>query len=430
MSVLRFDLTGGASGDMILGALLDLGADCAAIEAHLHALGAGAIHLDAARACVQGLTGTRLSVACAHGGHLVPGPAAVHGHGHSHSHDHAHDPAHDHGHGHGHAGHGTVHSHRSYADIRAILQAGALPATARELAMRVFHRLAESEGRIHGVPADAVTFHEVGALDSIADIVGSCLALAELGVTGVEVGPFPLGHGEIHCAHGVYPLPAPAVVDLLRGMSCVAVDEVRETVTPTGAALLVEWAASLPAPAGPRRMVGAGYGFGHHELRGRPNVLRVVRMDPEPAGQSAPDDCLVLETQIDDSTGEWMGVLVTKLMADGALDVYTTPVQMKKQRPGTLVTVLCTCDRRDTMLDILFRNSTTFGVREQTVRRTVLDRRWETAETGFGPVRIKTGIWKGEAVTRAPEMDDCMARAAEHGVEPRKVYESALRTAP
>ncbi|OQW95523.1 MAG: TIGR00299 family protein [Verrucomicrobia bacterium A1] len=422
MSVLRFDLTGGASGDMILGALLDLGADRAAIESQLLALGAGAIRLDAARECHHGLTGTRLAVA--------PGGASPQdlpaGHGHSHGHDHPHG----HAHAHGPAAHAAGHAHRSHSDIRAMLEASALPAPARDLALRVFRRLAEAEGRIHGVAADTVTFHEVGALDSIADIVGSCLALGQLGATGIEVGPFPLGRGEVRCAHGVYPLPAPAVVDLLRGMPSVEVDETLETVTPTGAALLVEWAASLPAPKGPRRIVAAGYGFGHHELKGRPNVLRVVRMEPESAEPSAPGECVVLETQVDDSTAEWLGVLVQKLMTDGALDVYTTPVQMKKQRPGTLITVLCETDHREAMLDVLFRNCTTFGVREQTVRRTVLDRRWETVATEFGPVRVKVGLWKGESVTRAPEMDDCIARAAEHGVPPRRVYEAAQRAAP
>lgn len=416
MSVLRFDLTGGASGDMILGALLDLGVDRAAIEAQLLGLGAGAIRLDAARDCLHGLTGTRLSVVA--GGIPPQDDAPGHRHGHSHA------PLH------GHAPRAAGHPHRSHADIRAMLEKSAMPAPARDLALRVFRRLAEAEGRIHGVAADAVTFHEAGALDSIADIVGSCLALVQLGVTGVEVGPFPLGRGEVRCAHGVYPLPAPAVVDLLRGAPSVEVDEMIETVTPTGAALLVEWAASLPAPKGPRRIVAAGYGFGHHELKDRPNVLRVVRMEPEAAEPSAPGECVVLETQVDDSPAEWLGVLAQKLMADGALDVYTTPVQMKKQRPGALITVLCESDSREAMLDILFRNCTTFGVREQTVSRTVLDRRWETVTTEFGQVRIKVGLWKGEVVTRAPEMDDCIARAAERGVPPRRVYEAAQRASP
>ncbi len=403
MSVLRFDLVGGASGDMILGALLDLGADRAVIETQVNALGLGRVRFEVGRDCVHGLTGTRLAVR--------EEAEAPHGHAHPHSHDH------------GHAG----HAHRTHAQIREAIARSGLPAGPRDAALRVFRRLAEAEGRIHGVPADQVAFHEVGALDSIADIVGSCLALDQLGVTGVEVGPFPLGGGEVRCAHGVYPLPAPAVVLLLRGRPCIGVEETKETVTPTGAALLVEWAESLPAPAGLRRMAGAGYGFGHHELRGRPNVLRAVHMEPDTAGDASPEECLVLETQVDDSTAEWIGVLVQKLLAEGALDVFTTPVQMKKQRPGTLVTVLCAREGRDAMLDVLFRNCTTFGVREQVVRRTVLARRWETVSTEYGEVRVKIGVWKGDDVTRAPEMDDCIARAAEHGVPPRRVYEAAQR---
>lgn len=401
MSILRFDLIGGASGDMILGALLDLGADGASVEAQVNALGMGRVRLDVVRECRHGLTGARLSV-----------EAVDHGHAHPHAH-----------------GHGG-HAHRTHAEIREAIARSALPAGPREAALRVFRRLAEAEGRIHGVEPDHVAFHEVGALDSIADIVGSCLGLDQLGVTGVEVGPFPLGGGEVRCAHGVYPLPAPAVVLLLRGRPCIGVDETRETVTPTGAALLVEWAESMPAPAGLRRMDAAGYGFGHHEFRGRPNVLRAVRMEPAADAVASPEDCLVIETQVDDSTAEWIGVLVQKLMVEGALDVFTTPVQMKKQRPGTLVTVLCAPERREAMLDVLFRNCTTFGVRERAVRRTVLDRRWETVATEFGPVRVKIGIWRGEDVTRAPEMDDCIARAAERGVPPRRVYEAAQRASP
>jgi len=405
MKVLRADMIGGASGDMILGAMMDLGVDRAKLETVLNGLGIGPVRLRMSPACDHGLTGVRLVV--------ETDPPAEAGSG-PHAHRHA-------------ERHGSGHGHRSHASIRELLHGAELPAAALELALSVFQRLAEAEGQIHGVRADEVTFHEIGAADSIADIVGACLAYVEIGSPAVDLGPFPLGRGEIHCAHGIYPLPAPAVVELLKGCASVDIEESVETVTPTGAAILVEWAASAPPP-GPRRILAAGHGFGRNEMAHRPNALRLVLMESDTAPSDGDtEDCLVLETQIDDASGEWVGALAQRLASAGALDVFTVPVLMKKQRPGVLLTVLCRPDLRDPMLDLLFRHGTTFGVRERVTRRTVLARRWVTAATPYGAVRVKLGEWHGDVVTRAPEMDDCVARAEAAGVAPREVYAAALR---
>ncbi len=395
MTTLRLDLVGGAAGDMLLAALVDCGAEPARIEAAVNDLNFGAVRFETERVRSGGVSGLRLTI-------VQEGDRADHG-----------------------------HEHRAWCDIRAGLERSSLPAGARELALSVFERLAAAEAAVHGVRPDSVQFHEVGALDSIADIVGACLALDLLGVEEVSAGPFPIGRGEVRCAHGVYPLPAPATAELLKGAAFVEVDETEETVTPTGAALVLEWMRRRPVrEGGTRRTIRSiGYGIGARTLRSRPNFVRAMIETPASAGDVPPTDCLVLETQMDDAPGEWIGVLVERLMEGGALDVFTCPVQMKKQRPGVLVTAICEPSRRDALLDLFFRHGTTLGVREYPVRRTVLERGWITVATPHGDVRVKLGVWRGEVVTRAPEMDDCIARAAAVGVPARVVYEAAWRAA-
>lgn len=397
MKVLRWDLVGGISGDMALAALLDLGADRGAVESAIRACGLGETTLNVESVDEVGLRGMRVTMQTE--AKIAQATGCT-----------------------------VAHVHRAWRDIRASIERTALPPRVRALSCRVFDRLAQVEGRIHGVPAEDVEFHEIGAADSIADIVGACAALEGLGIQAVEIGPFPLGHGEMRCAHGIYPLPAPAVVELLKGWAVSVVDEEAETVTPTGAALLTEWVESSPPAPRHRTIRATGIGWGHRRLRGRPNYARAVVYETIDGAVGSPAECVVLETQLDDATGESMGVLVERLRELGALDVYTTAIQMKKQRPGTLVTVLCEPWQRDLMLDAFFRHSPTLGVREYRVERTVLERRWSTAETPWGSVRVKLGIWKGEIVTRAPEMDDCIACAARHNVAPRHVYEAACRS--
>lgn len=316
------------------------------------------------------------------------------------------------------------HRHRNLSDIEKLLRAGKLSASVRERARNVFRRLAQAEAKVHGVKLGEIHFHEVGALDSIIDIIGVCLALEQLNAEKVAVSHLPLGRGTIKCAHGILPSPAPATVELLKGFAVEQTDEPFELVTPTGAALLttLQNVARVPAGAVLERV---GCGYGHLALNNRPNLLRAFLLNYDGRSPGA-DSCLVMEFNLDDTTPELIGNLSRRLLVQGAWDVFITPVQMKKGRPGFLLTILCSPETRAAMLELIFRESTTFGVREHTVQRTVLPRRFEIVKTRYGKVPVKIGSWQGEDVTAAPEYEACRKLAEKAGVPLRKVYASAL----
>lgn len=396
MKALHLDSTGGASGDMILAALLGSGLDKAALEAQIQCLPIGHITLKLDAVEDGALTGVRLTVQVAE----------------------AADPP-----------------HRRLKDIRAIIECSALPPAVKEDSIRVFERLADAEARVHGVTPDAVHFHEVGAADAIVDIVGACAARHALGIEAVTVGPLPLGQGITSAAHGVMPLPVPAVAELLRHHRVVRTDEPFELVTPTGAALITTWTepcrTGTDVPhTGPEAgvLINVANAFGHRTLNKRPNLLRAFLLDMPMTPTPEPGSCLVLECNVDDTVPELLGHLTQQLMDQGALDVTLAPVYMKKQRPGTMITVLSQPQDRERFLDIIFAESTTFGIREYDVRRTVLERRTETVETPYGQVDVKIGTRHGHDITRTPEYDDCVRCAHKHGVSVRQVYEAAGRT--
>lgn len=386
---------------MILGALIELGADADAIRKAIASLDVEQVHIHIEPASDRGIHGTSVTVH-AHESH------GEHHHDHDHSHHHHDTPS------------------RNLDDIRKIVQASDLPDAVKEQSLAVFQRIGEAEAKIHGTTVDKIHFHEVGALDSIADIVGCCLGLHLVKVDGVSVAPLPMGHGAIHCAHGTYPNPAPATVELLKGIPVVSVDEPFEMVTPTGAALLSTWKTHDAPPSG-SRIVKAGYAVGHRKMNHHPNVLRATLYEAVTAASHGEQTCLVLETNIDDTNPELIGSLVDTLLREGALDAFIVPVHMKKMRPGTLLTVLCKPDDRDQLIDLIFAETTTFGIREYATHRSMLQRRFETVHTTYGDIRVKIGTWKGEDITVAPEMGDCEDRAREHDVPVRKVYEAALR---
>ena len=392
MKALRFDSVGGASGDMILGALCDLGVQPAWLQTRLDALIPGEVMVTADKDEDRGIRGTRVTVKVL---------KAPHG-----------------------------HAHRTLRDIAHIVESGGLSGPVRELAMSVFTRLAEAEAKVHGVTAQEVHFHEVGAADAVADIVGAALAVDHLGISAVRIGPLPVGTGTTEAAHGVLPEPVPAVAELLKGYSVVATKEPFELVTPTGAAMLTGLVAKLGGLGDtvPAVVEQTGYGLGHRKLVGRANALRAMLLDVQDGSPETPSRCLKLECNLDDLSPELIGSLFPGLLDAGALDVFTVGIQMKKQRPGVLLTVLCRFEDRERMLDTLFKGSTTFGVRETAVERTVLDRRMETVSTAYGPIRVKCGLWQGDVVTRAPEYEDCVEAAKRHGVAVRRVYESAIQT--
>jgi uncharacterized protein (TIGR00299 family) protein len=258
------------------------------------------------------------------------------------------------------------------------------------------------------------------------DIVGCCLALHKLGVGGVSIRALPQGHGTIECAHGTYPNPAPATLRLLDGFPVQEVDEPFELVTPTGAALLSAWRTG-DAPPGGSRSIRSAYSFGHRKLNGRPNLLRATLY--EAAEDDTAEEVMVLECNLDDTTPELVGCLFDRLLEEGALDVFTAPVLMKKQRMGILLTVLCRPADRTGLLDLIFSESTTFGIREHLSRRTVLERSFQKVTTPYGDVNVKIGKRNGSVITAAPELEDCRRLAAENGVAVRAVYESARKDA-
>jgi len=394
MKMLRYDSVGGASGDMILASLIGLGADAARLESELKKLDLGHFHIEVKEAESHHLHGTRVWV------HVDE----------EHHHDHSHS-----------------HPHRTFRDIRALLRNSSLPAAVRERSLAVFSRLAEAEAKVHHTTPDLIHFHEVGAVDSIVDIVGSCLALEWLGVGAVSVGPLPVGQGTVTCAHGVFPIPAPATVELLGNHTMVRTEEPFEMLTPTGAALLTTWHSGSEVPDA-CRVIRTAHAIGHQQLHHRPNLLRASLLESEEA-EAGTDNCLVLESEIDDSTPELLGVLIDRLLAAGMLDAYATAVQMKKQRPGMLLTVLCRPDQKDDALDLIFTESTTFGVRQYAASRTILPRRMEPVATPYGEIRVKVGSWRGREITSAPELEDCRAAAAKAGVAVRAVYEAAQAAA-
>jgi uncharacterized protein (TIGR00299 family) protein len=306
----------------------------------------------------------------------------------------------------------------------------------KQRAVAVFERIAIAEGQIHGLPPDQVHFHEVGAVDSIVDIVGACIALDSLGQPRVLASTVTEGTGWVRCAHGRFPLPTPATLAILgrRGVPLSQCDEPNELVTPTGAALLAEFAESF----GPMQSLVAhkiGYGLGSRDHQTRPNVLRAI------LGQcAAPDQGLshdweidtvvVLQTNLDDINAEWLGHFVSHALQAGALDVFHTPVQMKKNRPGVLLTVLCETAKADRFAELILRETTAFGVRSHTVQRRKLRRESDTVSTPFGAVTVKHGRLDGQILQYTPEYESCRQIAEQAGVPLKAVYEAVLRTHP
>ncbi|MDF7797880.1 nickel pincer cofactor biosynthesis protein LarC [Pontiellaceae bacterium B1224] len=409
MKTLHFESIGGASGDMILGALVGLGVSVDELNEELKSLKVDPFEIVVDEIVEQGMSGVRGKVKLHEHHHHHH-----HDHGHEHDHSHNHSDEHDHSHDHG----------RHLSTIKKLIEASELPDPVKIQALEVFQRIGEAEAAIHGINIEEIHFHEVGAMDSIVDIVGSCLALHKLGVDEVSIQNLPQGHGTIECAHGTYPNPAPATLRILEGFPVQDVDEPFEMVTPTGAALVASWR-TAEVPMVGSRAVKTAYSFGHRKLNGRPNLLRATLY--ESAEDQTADEVLVLECNLDDTTPELVGCLFDQLLKAGALDVFTTSVQMKKQRSGILLTVLCLPADRERMLDLIFAESTTFGIREHFSKRTVLDRSFQTLETPFGAIRLKVGKRNGKVVTVSPEIEDCRRLADENDVAVREVYEAAKK---
>jgi len=419
MSIIYVDAFSGASGDMLLGALLDAGLPQEALSAHLARLPLEGYRLDVRREKRLGIMATRAEV-------IIEGESPCHDHDHGHGHDHPHKHEHDHAHAHAQAqkkprAHGPS---RRLPEIEKLIAGAGLPGRAAEWATAVFRRLAQAEAKVHGQLPEEVHFHEVGAVDSIVDIVGVCAGLATLGVERLISSPLPMGSGYVEIAHGRFPVPPPAVVELMRGRPTRECGETGELTTPTGAAILVTLAESFgPMPA--MTINAVGYGAGARQGERTPNVVRVVIGRPAEEADAEADAVWLVEANLDDATGETLGATTRSLFAAGALDVWLTAVTMKKGRPGVVLACLADDAALGAVEETIFRETTTFGLRRSRVVRSKLAREHVEVETPLGPVRVKVGRRGGRVVTALPEYDDCVRLAEEKGVAFRDVYEAA-----
>jgi uncharacterized protein (TIGR00299 family) protein len=408
--VLYFDCFSGAAGDMILAALLDAGLPLQALKDALGSLGVDH-DLVVDRVVRGGIAATHVSV-------------RDKGAGHSHTHNHEHAHTHDHSHTHSKsAEHGHHHEHRTLAEIAGLIDRSGLSAGGKTRAKALFRRIGEAEAAIHNMPIEKVHLHEVAALDSIIDIVGAVFALEWFGADEIVASPVNVGGGTVQIAHGTFPVPAPATLRLLTGVPVYSSGLQAELVTPTGALIVSDYASSFgPMPAMVTQHIG--YGAGTKDFPGVPNVLRVVigERAQEAVGQSI----VQIECEIDDMNPQIFGPLIDRLLDAGALDVFYTPVQMKKNRPGILITVLAAQDAREKVFGILFTETTTIGVRYQTMTREVLDREVVSVETPVGTIRFKVASRRGRVLNAAPEFDDCSRLAAEKGLPLKEVHAIAL----
>ncbi|MDZ4783024.1 MAG: nickel pincer cofactor biosynthesis protein LarC [Planctomycetia bacterium] len=381
MKIAYLDCASGISGDMTLGALVDAGVDLAAINDGVQSLGLPGVSITRSEVQKHGFRATQVIVE-----------------------------------------HQPEHAHRHLHHIVDMIDAGKLSERQKDLAKRIFTKLGEAEAKVHGSTLRKVHFHEVGAVDSIADIVGAAIGWDLLGVDRIVCSPIPTGQGRIQIAHGLCSIPAPATAELLRGVPLLDSNVQSELTTPTGAAIvatLVDEFGGLPAMI----VEAIGYGAGQRELAEQPNVLRLFVGTRE--GEFSADLVWVVETNLDDVPGEVIGHTITKLWEAGALDVYTTAIQMKKNRPGVILSVICAAPLIPKVEKILFRETSTLGVRRWPVSRHKLDRAAHTVTTDWGPIEGKLGLITGQPPSFSPEFESCRRVADEKNVPLKEVYEAA-----
>ena len=403
VGIAYFDCFSGISGDMVLGALVDAGAELSALEQELRKLNLPGWSISAEKVRRRSIMAMQAKVTVA--GQGSPGQSAHHEHAH------------------GHVKH--AHEHRGLAEILKMIDGAALAPRAADRARKIFQRLGEAEAKVHGIAIEKVHFHEVGAVDSIIDIVGAAIGFDLLGIDEFACSSMDLGSGQVHTEHGVLPVPAPATVELLRGAPTHSSGIERELVTPTGAAIATTLARHFGAVP-PMRLRAIGYGAGSADLAEKPNVLRLLvgeRIETQTGEWDAP--ITVIETNVDDMSPQIYGYFAEKALVAGALDVFSTPAQMKKNRPGLLVTILSEPENVSSLIDLVFRETTTIGVRAYDVRRKTLDRELVPVETRFGTVRMKVSRRNGSLLTATPEYDDCQVIAAERGVPLKDVIAAA-----
>jgi uncharacterized protein (TIGR00299 family) protein len=385
MKLAYFDCFSGISGDMILGALVDAGCDAERLSAELRGLPLSGWELTAQKVWKNGMAATQVHVKIE-----------------------------------------DQQKHRSLSAILDILRKSQLASPVRDRATAIFQKLGEAEARVHDIPVNKIHFHEVGALDAIVDIVGACVGFEALRIERFACSALNIGGGTVKMAHGILPVPAPATANLLQGVPTYSNGVQRELVTPTGAAIIATLCDSF-GPQPPMKVSAIGYGAGTADLEGQPNVVRILI--GEAAEKTLPgydEEIAVMEANLDDMNPQIYGYLLEKALAAGALDVYTTPVQMKKNRPGTLLTVLCRPQDVNALMSLIFAETTTFGTRTYRAQRRVLPRESITVATSFGEVRIKLSRVNGRILHVAPEYEDCRKLAIEKSVPLQRVISEAL----
>jgi uncharacterized protein (TIGR00299 family) protein len=388
MRVLYLDCFSGISGDMAVGALRDLGVEEGVFHSAIAALGLGGeIHAHFQRGVRQRIAGWKFE---------TRGQT-----------EHVHD---DHG--------------RSFREIRTLIEESRLSDFIKAKSVAVFQRIAVAEGKIHGIAAEDVAFHEVGAYDSIADIVAACAGIEALDVDRVLASSLVDGAGWIDCAHGRFPVPAPATLEILSGIPVRQIAGTNELITPTGAALLAEFSSSF-GPFPELKIEKIGYGLGTRDDGLRPNVLRALLGECKDTSDAEIDEITQIETNLDDLSPELAGAAMERLFGAGALDVFFTPAQMKKNRPGFILTVLCAEEKSSELARILLTQTTAFGVRMHRAQRLKLRREFQVRETPYGPVRIKLGFFGDELVQAVPEYESCREVAHRAGVSVRDVHVAA-----
>ena len=446
MRIAYLECFSGISGDMFLGALVDAGVSPGLLEKTVEALGVGA-KLEVSKVMRSGISATKVDVWVDGKKDMpreeywakqdvVPGPAKAHhdheyAHGHNHHHEHSHhheSGSHEQSPTNAPAPHEHGHSHRGLSEIRTIISASAISDSAKTTAIAIFEALGAAEAKIHNVPVESIHFHEVGAVDAIVDIVCAAVGAEALGVDGIVCSALNVGGGSVKCAHGTFPVPAPATVELLKNAPVYSSGIEAELVTPTGAAIAKTLATRFGAfPE--MKIEKSAYGAGSRDFPGHPNVLRIVIGEAVPVltGKTRSETISVMEANLDDLNPQVFGYVMDRLLEEGALDVFGMPVQMKKNRPGTLLTVLCKPEDAEKLIQLIFSETTTLGVRRREESRQTLARRWESVRTEWGEVRIKIASMNGTVTNYAPEYEDCRRIAAEHHVPLKTVMQEASR---
>jgi len=406
MRVLYLDCFSGISGDMFVGAMLDLGVSFDELKTELAKLNLEGFEIEASRVDRSGISATKFDV-------IQTGSHA--NQTHSHSHGHSQSDSHS-------------HAHRGLSEIERLIEGSRLKGSVKERALGIFRKLGAAEAKIHNVDVETIHFHEVGAIDSIIDIVGASVCLDLLGVERIEVSHLKLGQGTFKCAHGVYPVPGPATAEILKGIPTFAGDIEGELVTPTGAAI-VATVASAFGPQPSLKVQSIGYGAGTRDISGYPNVLRAMvgeSLAANPFEQMA-DQVVVIETNIDDMNPQLYGHVMDQLFAAGALDVLITPVQMKKNRPGHVLTIIAQPADRELLMSTLFAETTTLGCRWRTEERQTLKREHIQVSTRFGKIRIKLGFRPDGTIQGfTPEFEDCREAALRSGVSLKEIQSEAI----